>query len=167
MYFLLKTKIPMVINEPTIFRRIHFKTVILIMTALFRKVLSLSVARDSADTPYFLLKRLYSTYLSYPYEHIEQAKILALGKWRLWPKVYSALYGTALILTQRCPRERWVKKPQLSLIMKLKYVSSRKISWIYALKDQKVKMSWNSVKRTQRSNIFRHILFWNESGICI
>ena len=63
MYFLLKTKIPMVINEPTIFRRIHFKTVILIMTALFRKVLSLSVARDSADTPYFLLKRLYSTYL--------------------------------------------------------------------------------------------------------
>ena len=65
------------------------------MTALFRKVLSLSVARDSADTPYFLLKRLYSTYLSYPYEHIEQAKILALGKWRLWPKVYSALYGTS------------------------------------------------------------------------
>ena len=51
--------------------------------------------------------------------------------------------------------------------MKLKYVSSRKISWIYALKDQKVKMSWNSVKRTQRSNIFRHILYWNESGICI
>ena len=40
MYFLLKTKIRMVINEPTIFRRIHFKTVILIMTALFRKVLS-------------------------------------------------------------------------------------------------------------------------------